>query len=156
MHDNVFSRLLSLLLSVRAFLRSLVVPVDFGVHAIVEQAGKVVLIRQTYSPGWKFPSGGVNCREPAAHAILRELREEIGLTRSSPPELFGIYTRKIFLSTNVIALYRVRDAEFSFKPNFEVRALIWADSAAPPPGTLPGVRRRLAELTGQNPQSLYW
>jgi len=131
-------------------------PVALGALALVEQGGKVVLVRTTYQRGWTFPGGGVKRGEPPVEAVLRELREEIGLTRSAPPELVGIYVRRVWPSTNVNVLYRVREAEFDFKPNFEIREICLVDIAAPPPGTPYGVRRRLAELTGQMPPSPYW
>ncbi len=147
---------LSFLNNARALVHALTDPIDFGVHAIVEQDGKIVLIRQSFSRGWRFPGGGVGHREPGPAAILRELREEIGLTRSREPELFGLYLRPILLGTNLIALYRVRDAEFAFKPGFEVKEMLLADPAAPPPGTIEPIRRRLLEVTGSVSQDAMW
>jgi 8-oxo-dGTP pyrophosphatase MutT (NUDIX family) len=150
---NLLSRtLFSLSFMVRAALS----PVAFGVLAIVEQEGKVILVRHSYARGWRFPGGGVKRGEPPADALLRELREEIGLTQSAAPELVGIYSRRIFPITNVIALYRVREAVFAFKPNLEIRAALLTDPAAPPKDTSPAVRRRLAELTGRATPSPYW
>ncbi|MBU6299773.1 MAG: NUDIX domain-containing protein [Alphaproteobacteria bacterium] len=144
------------LFSLSFMVRAALSPVSFGVLAVVEQDGKVVLVRHSYTSGWKFPGGGVKRGEPPAEALLRELREEIGLTRSAAPELSGIYSRRIFPVTNIIALYRVRDAAFAFTPNLEIRAVMLADPAAPPPGASPAVCRRLAELTGQTPPVSYW
>ena len=48
--------------------------------AAFDGAGRVVLVRHTYSPGWRLPGGGIKRREAPRAAILRELREEIGLT----------------------------------------------------------------------------
>lgn len=51
-----------------------------GVHAVpLTGAGKVVLVRLTYAPGWRVPGGGSKRGEAPEQAILRELREEIGL-----------------------------------------------------------------------------
>jgi 8-oxo-dGTP pyrophosphatase MutT (NUDIX family) len=51
-----------------------------GVHAVpLTRAGKVVLVRLTYAPGWRVPGGGSKRGEAPEQAILRELREEIGL-----------------------------------------------------------------------------
>jgi 8-oxo-dGTP pyrophosphatase MutT (NUDIX family) len=51
-----------------------------GVHAVpLTEEGKVVLIRLTYAPGWRIPGGGRKRGEAAEPAMLRELREEIGL-----------------------------------------------------------------------------
>jgi ADP-ribose pyrophosphatase YjhB (NUDIX family) len=52
-----------------------------GVHAIaVTPEGNVVLVRLTYAPGWRLPGGGRGRCETAEDGVLRELREEIGLT----------------------------------------------------------------------------
>jgi ADP-ribose pyrophosphatase YjhB (NUDIX family) len=137
-------------------LRAILSPVDFGALALVEQGGKVVLVRHSYAAGWHLPGGGVKRGEAPEKAVLRELKEELGLTWSSEPEFVGIFTRKVWLATNVIALYRVREARFDFKPNLEIREVVLAEPESPPPGTARGVRRRLAELTGQTPRSPYW
>jgi len=51
-----------------------------GVHALaLTERGAVVLVRLTYAPGWRLPGGGRKAGEAPAEAILRELREEIGL-----------------------------------------------------------------------------
>lgn len=39
-----------------------------------------MLVRHRYVPGWYLPGGGRKAREAADAAILRELREEIGMT----------------------------------------------------------------------------
>jgi 8-oxo-dGTP pyrophosphatase MutT (NUDIX family) len=137
--------------------KALMSPVAFGVNAIVDaDGGKVVLVRQTYMQGLHLPGGGVSAGEPPADAIIRELREEIGLKSSAPPEFMGLYTRQFGFVTNVVALYRVRHAEFVFKSNFEIREIALVDPHAPPDDVRPGTRRRLAELVGAAPVSPYW
>jgi 8-oxo-dGTP pyrophosphatase MutT (NUDIX family) len=150
------SLLIKTLFRIRVLLQAVWSPVAFGALALVEQEGRVVLIRNSYTAGWHLPGGGVKRGEPPRKAVLRELKEELGLTWASEPEFIGIFTRKAWPATNVIALYRVREARFDFKPNLEVREIVLADPASPPPGTLGSVRRRLAELAGQVPQSPYW
>lgn len=133
-----------------AHLRALVLtPWDVGVSAIVEQGGRVVLVRHSYRSGWSFPGGAVERGEPPAAAILRELAEEIGLTRSAPPQLVGVFVRRRVWATNLILLYRVREAEFAFRLNWEIRELKLADPTDPPDGTGPATRRRLQELIGE-------
>ncbi len=151
------SRVLHAALPGFLWLKALKSPVAFGVSAIVEDGdGRVVLVRHSYQPGWHLPGGGVARGEPPADAILRELREEIGLVKSDAPELAGIFTRRLGLVTNTIALYRVRGADFVFKPNFEIREIMRADPAALPADTAPGARRRLAELAGKAAVAPYW
>ncbi len=53
---------------------------------------------------------------------------------------------------NLVALYRVRGAEFAFKPGLEIREAKFFAPDDLPPDTSPGVRRRLAEfVSGQAP-----
>ena len=140
------------LIHVRAFSA----PVDLGVIGIVEQAGKVVLVRHSYKPGWMLPGGAVRRGEPPAEAIIREMREEIGLSQSAAPQLVGVFQRRMGFVSNLVCLFRVRDAVFAFKPGFEVRAVCLADPADLPDGTSPAARRRLNEMTGESAQSPYW
>jgi ADP-ribose pyrophosphatase YjhB (NUDIX family) len=138
-------------------LKALRTPVAFGASAIVEDAqGRVALVRHSYMAGWHLPGGGVNAGEPPADAVIRELKEEIGLIRSAPPEFLGLFTRKVGWATNVVALYRVRDAVLDFKPNFEIREMMFADPKSPPSGTTAGTRRRLAEIVSGTAPSAYW
>jgi ADP-ribose pyrophosphatase YjhB (NUDIX family) len=144
---------LALYLSTKALLS----PMAFGVNAIVEDAdGRVLLVRHTYMPGWHLPGGGVDGGEPPADAILRELKEEIGLIGTAAPELIGIFTRRFVWIGNVIALYRVRNARYAFKTNHEVRQIMLVDPADLPDGIAPGTRRRLVELATGAPPSPYW
>jgi 8-oxo-dGTP pyrophosphatase MutT (NUDIX family) len=137
--------------------KALITPAAFGVNAVVEdENGHVLLVRHTYLPGWHLPGGGVDPGEPPADAIIRELKEEIGLTESSPPELMGIFTRRLVWIGNVIALYRVRNVKYNFKRNVEIVEMKFVDPANLPDGIAPGTKRRLLELANNAPPSHYW
>ena len=132
-------------------------PTLLGVSAIAEnEQGRVLLVRHSYTPGWTLPGGGVDHGEPPEAAMIRELREEVGLSRHEAPELFGFYTRKVAWFSNVIAVYRLRNVRIAFRPSLEIREAMFCDPSAPPPDVQPGTARRLAELTGQMPPSSYW
>ena len=132
-------------------------PVCFGTNAVVERVdGRVILVRHRYMPGLCFPGGGVNAGEPPAEAVMRELKEEIGVTHAESVEFLGLYTRKVWWTTNVITLFRVRGAEIDFKPSLEIGEVVAVDPRLPPADTAPGTRRRLAELVGTAPVSPYW
>ncbi len=147
----------NVLLTAMSHVRAILLhPVDLGTAALVEQGGKIVLVRHSYKSGWMLPGGAVSRGEPPADAIIRELQEEIGLTHSAPPQLVGVFTRKRGFATNSVLLYRVREAVFVFKPSLEIRDIRLADPAAPPEGSSPAVCRRFLEMIGEAPQSPYW
>src|SRR5215469_10831063 len=126
--------------------RSLVQPVAFGVAgAILDGGGRVLLVRQTYMKGWRLPGGAIGHGEAPAGAVRRELNEELGLV-GGRVRLFGLYSRRLWWLTHVVALYVIEDAEVHFRPNREVSAICWAALQAPPPGAAPATTRRLAEL----------
>lgn len=136
--------------------QALLAPVAYGACALIERDGKVLLVRHSYVAGWLLPGGGVARGESAEQAVIREMKEEIGLERCAPPEFFGLYSRKAGWATNVIVLYRLRDAEFTFKPNFEIREVQFVDPVSPPEGTPRAVATRLKEFVGLQPPSSFW
>lgn len=137
--------------------KMLAAPVAFGAAAMAfDSAGRVLLVRQTYMRGWRFPGGGVGRGEPPPRALLRELGEEVGLVKAATPQLFGLYVRKAGWATNIIALYTLADTVLTFRRNWEVREIMFADPTAPPPDTAPAALRRLAEWSGGLPPAAYW
>jgi len=136
--------------------RSLFRPVAFGVAgAIFDSRGRVLLVRQTYVKGWWFPGGAIGLGEAPEMAVRRELREEVGLS-GGQMRLFGIYTRGLWWLTHVVALYVIEGGDVHFSPNLEVSAISWEALDAPPPGTVPPVLRRLAELAAGAQQDERW
>jgi 8-oxo-dGTP pyrophosphatase MutT (NUDIX family) len=136
--------------------RALWAPTALGAAALVlDGEGRVLLVRHSYSPGWRLPGGGVGRGEPPAEAVLRELSEEVGLGGGSAA--FGsLHTRGVGWATMVVALYRVTGASIAFRPNLEIREICFADPRHPPQGCTPATLRRLAEFTGKAPLSPYW
>lgn len=138
-------------------LKALRSPVALGVHAmIVDAEGKVLLARHSYMKGWSLPGGGVGRGEAPLNALKRELTEEIGSVSADEPELVGIFSRPLGWATNVVVLYRLANATVKFRPNLEVREIVFVEPTKPPPGTAAGTRRRLAELVAKVPPALTW
>ena len=136
--------------------RALVAPVVLGVAgAIFAPDGRVLLIKQSYTKGWRFPGGGVDRGEEPHAAVLRELAEEVGFS-GGEAEFFGLYSRPAGWATNVVALYRVTGGTVAFRPKWEIREVCYADPLAPPEGTTTATFRRLKELTGALPKVERW
>ena len=130
-----------------------------GVQAVVlDDARRVLLVRHGYRPGWHFPGGGVEKGETAAGALARELDEETGITASSPPQLFGIYSHFDVFPGDHIALYVVRAWTRGRvpEPNAEIREQRFFAADALPDGATGGTRRRMAEVLDGAPRSETW
>ena len=137
--------------------RAIANPTAFGATAIVEDGqGRVLLVRHSYMPDWRLPGGGVGRGEPPEQAVMRELVEEVNLLESTAPEFLALYTRRVLWFSNVVALYRVRNARIAFKPNIEIREAEFFDPKSPPSGIAIGSQRRLAEFYGGTPRGPYW
>ena len=55
-------------------------PRTFGAHALaLTPEGRIILVKLRYASGWRLPGGGMREGEDPAQAVIRELREEIGL-----------------------------------------------------------------------------
>jgi 8-oxo-dGTP pyrophosphatase MutT (NUDIX family) len=62
-------------------------PRNFGAHAVaLTPAGRIVLVKLRYAQGWRLPGGRRRKGEAPEVTILRELREEIGMTRFAEME----------------------------------------------------------------------
>lgn len=144
------------LINLLLMLRSLLMPVAFGVAgAIFDGEGRVLLVRQSYAAGWRLPGGAIGLGEAPEAALRRELHEELGLT-GGHARLFGIYSRKLWWLTHVVALYVIEDGEIDFHPNLEVSAIRWDKAEGPGPGVAPATARRLAELAAGAQQGDAW
>ena len=137
-------------------LRALWAPTALGVAGLVlDDQGRVLLVRHSYNPGWGLPGGGVGRGEPPVQAVLRELQEEVGLA-GGLADFVSLHSRAAGWATMVVALYRVTGGAVNFRPNLEIREICFADPRHPPEGTTPATLRRLAEFTGAVTPSPYW
>lgn len=96
-------------------------PPGAGVHAIpVTGEGKVVLVRLTYAPGWRVPGGGLKRGEPAEQAMLRELREEIGMLSHGAIERLADEPGAAEEPVHPSAFFIVRDVVYRPRRSLEV------------------------------------
>jgi 8-oxo-dGTP pyrophosphatase MutT (NUDIX family) len=104
-----------------------------GVHAIALTAtGKVVLVRLTYALGWRLPGGGRHRGEEPDAAMLRELREEIGLVSHERIERLEEARPGSAVPGDRSALFRLSGVVYRPRRSFEIDEVGEFD-----PGNLP-------------------
>jgi 8-oxo-dGTP pyrophosphatase MutT (NUDIX family) len=88
-------------------------PRTFGAHALaLTPDGKAILVRLRYAPGWRLPGGGRAEHEDPRDAVLRELREEIGMTGHGEVRLAAELEEHPDFKRDVAALLVVRDVRY--------------------------------------------
>lgn len=125
---------------------------------VIDEEGRVLLVRHSYRPGWFFPGGGVEWGETLEEALARELAEEVGVTMTGPPALHGIYSNASNFPGDHIAVFLVREwtRTENYRRHGEIAETGMFDPGDVPVRTDPGTRERLAEIFGKAPVSPYW
>jgi 8-oxo-dGTP pyrophosphatase MutT (NUDIX family) len=109
-------------------------PRTFGAHALaLTPEGKVILVRLRYAPGWRLPGGGRNEREDPRDAVLRELREEVGMTGHGEVRLACELEEATDFKRDLASLLVVRDVRYApSKWSWEVEQIMEAPLDALP------------------------
>ena len=119
-------------------------PVRTGVRVMMIRDDHVVLVRQTYVPGWFMPGGGVKRGETLDQAARREAREETGAELGEITFL-GAYTNFSEWKTDHNILFLCRDFKFVGRPDREVAEVRGFSLTKLPDHLWPGHLRRLEE-----------
>lgn len=133
-------------------------PLTIGVRGmVVNNDGKVLIVRHTYTPGWHFPGGGVEKAETASEALARELREEAGVIITGGADLVSVHSNHAVFPNDHILLFRINEWRGeAFTPSREIAEIAFIDPEAPPDGVTGGTLRRLSETFGSAHPSPYW
>lgn len=125
---------------------------------VIDEQGRVLMVRHTYRPGWCFPGGGVEKGETVHVALTRELQEECGVIIDAPPELFGVYSNETHFPGDHVVLFVVRHWHRSHipAPNNEI-----ADQNFFAPSPIQSdwpdaTKRRLDEIFNAAPRAQTW
>jgi len=122
-------------------------PVSIGVRVMLIQNGQVLLVRQTYIPGWYMPGGGVKRGETLEEAARREAHEEVGADMGEL-SLLGAYTHFGEHKSDHNALFLCTNFTLSGKQDYEIAEARFFPLDALPQGLQDGHRRRLEEYRG--------
>jgi len=124
-------------------------PKTLGVRVMLIKNGQVLLVRQTYMPGWFMPGGGVKRGETLEQAVRREAWEEIG-AEMGELRLLGSYTHFGEHKSDHNALFLCTDFTFNNKQDREIAEVRFFPLEDLPEGLMEGHRRRLEEYRSGN------
>jgi 8-oxo-dGTP pyrophosphatase MutT (NUDIX family) len=130
-----------------------------GVRAVViDEAGRVFLIKHSYVSGWHLPGGGVEPHETALHALARELKEEGNIDLMATPVFHGLFHNSRVSGRDHVAVYVVRAfrQETPPRPNHEIVAHGFFAVNELPLGTTQSTRARIAEVFQGNTAPEKW
>ena len=119
-------------------------PVSIGVRVMLIQNRQVLLVRQTYMPGWFIPGGGVKRGETLEEAARREAQEEIG-AKMGELSFLGAYTHFGEHKSDHNTLFLCTDFTLGKKQDSEIAEACFFSLDALPENLLPGHRIRLDE-----------
>jgi 8-oxo-dGTP pyrophosphatase MutT (NUDIX family) len=136
-------------------------PLTVGVRGLVlDEAGRVLLVRHSYVDGWYMPGGGVERGETTLTSIRRELDEEVGvmLKPDMRPRLFGLYANFLEFKSDHVALFVVEPGQYELEPrtSFEIAEYGFYPFDALPEGITRGTAARLKEFRLGLPPTDLW
>lgn len=120
-------------------------PIRVGVRVMMLNGDQVLLVRQTYLPGWFMPGGGLKRGETLEQAARREAYEETG-ARLGKLELVGAYTSFEDFKTDHNIVFLCRDFTLNGKSDSEIAEMRFFELDHLPDGLCPGHRQRLEEI----------
>ena len=130
-----------------------------GVRAVViNDEGRVFLVKHTYIAGWHLPGGGVEPGETMLEALARELKEEGNIELTEPPALHGVFFNAGVSRRDHVVLFVVRDFHQPTPPvpDREIMAHGFFAPDALPADASPGTRARIAEVLKGGPMAQHW
>jgi ADP-ribose pyrophosphatase YjhB (NUDIX family) len=130
-----------------------------GVRALVlDDDGRVFLVKHSYVAGWHLPGGGVEVGETFGDALRRELAEEGRIEILGEPALHGVFLNSHVSRRDHVAVYLVRQfrQDRPPEPNREIVATGFFEATALPPETTRGTRLRIAEALEGRPVIATW
>jgi 8-oxo-dGTP pyrophosphatase MutT (NUDIX family) len=105
----------------------------------------VVLVTLSYAKGWRLPGGGRKADEDPFAAILRELREEIGLTAYTSIEAVCDFEHQPDFRCGEATLFIIRGVQYRPQWSLEVKAVAAFSLSALPTG-IAAITHRLLGL----------
>lgn len=134
-------------------------PMTLGVRGVaLDDAGRVLLVKHGYTPGWHFPGGGVEAGESCEQSLIREMAEEACLEVEPPLQLHGLFQNINMTPRDHVAVYVARHFRVTGerKPDREILEARFFPLDGLPEDTTRATRARLAEILDGRVLSPTW
>jgi 8-oxo-dGTP pyrophosphatase MutT (NUDIX family) len=120
----------------------------FGAHALAfTPERRIILVKLRYAPGWRLPGGGRAESEDPRDAVLRELREEIGMTAHGNVQLACALDEATDFKRDFASLLIVEDVHYvPHKWSWEIEGVREATMDSLPSDLSPRTARWLEAL----------
>lgn len=113
--------------------------------------GRLILVQSTYEPGWNLPGGGIGKDETPDRAVVRELKEELGLISfSNIVFAFEMQHRPNF-KLDTESVFVITDARMKGASSIEIERIGCFTPENIPPEISVELRQRLALLAHHGP-----
>jgi ADP-ribose pyrophosphatase YjhB (NUDIX family) len=124
---------------------------------VVDDKGRICLVRHTYQDGWFLPGGGVKVGESLVEAMSRELREETGIELPETPQrVHGVYSSFREHKSDHIVVFVVRDWDVGSTSSAEIAEVGFFSPDDLPAGTSAATTRRIKEFVTGVPPGHRW
>jgi 8-oxo-dGTP pyrophosphatase MutT (NUDIX family) len=125
---------------------------------VIDESGRVFLVKHSYVSGWYLPGGGVERGETMLDALIRELAEEGNIEPTAPPVLHGVFFNDRISRRDHVAVFVLRHFRQTAppKPTHEIVAHGFFKLDELPNDTTTGTRTRIIEAMGGAPVSERW
>jgi ADP-ribose pyrophosphatase YjhB (NUDIX family) len=130
-----------------------------GVRAlVVDEAGRIFLVKHSYVSGWHLPGGGVEPGETVREALTRELAEEGNIVPTATPRWHGLFFNARVSRRDHVAVFVVERFRQTAEPvpDREIVAHGFFALGELPDDTTAPTRARIVEALGGAPLSERW
>jgi ADP-ribose pyrophosphatase YjhB (NUDIX family) len=125
---------------------------------IIDDSGRVFLVKHSYVSGWHLPGGGVEPGETLIDALIRELAEEGNIEPTAPPRLHGVFFNNRASQRDHVAVFVLHEFRQTAPPvpNREIVAHGFFKLDELPNDTTASTRARIIEVMGGAPVPERW